>query len=213
MKFNFFIFLLVIFVACTNQTPLNNDKVSEITDSLSTIKQDSVLPASQFTTYSDSAGVIGIFEVPEMLVFTILDSCSFKDAPFVMSRDYAILQAEIKECGAEIGGAPGCISYNNDTSNYVFECVIPIKSVAKKNPKRSKMVALSAGEMAIYNYYGTYNYLYRGYANLRAYIKQQHLQTNGPMREFYVTDAMLEKNPNKWLTRIMIPVKKKTTNT
>ncbi|MFM7858469.1 MAG: GyrI-like domain-containing protein, partial [Flammeovirgaceae bacterium] len=82
-----------------------------------------------------------------------------------------------------------------------------------KNPKRSKMVALSAGNMAIYNYYGTYNYLYRGYANLRAYIKQQKFEVDGPMREFYVTDAMLEKDPTKWLTRIMIPVKMKTINT
>lgn len=213
MKINLAILFLIICVACTNQPTNSDDQTLDGKDSLLAIKQDSVLPASQFATYSDSAGVIGVFEVPEMLVFTILDSCSFKDAPFVMSRDYAILQNEIKECGAEIGGAPGCISYNNDTSNYVFECVIPIKNVAKKNPKRSKMVALSAGEMAIYNYYGTYNYLYRGYANLRAYIKQQNLQTSGPMREFYVTDALLEKNTNKWLTRIMIPVKKKTTNT
>lgn len=213
MKNQIIIFITIIFAACNNYTSDANHSSLENRDSILSVKQDSVLPASQFSTYSDSAGVIGVFEVPEMLVFTILDSCSFKDAPFVMSRDYAILQNEIKECGAEVGGAPGCISYNNDTSNYVFECVIPIKNVAKKNPKRSKMVALSAGEMAIYNYYGTYNYLYRGYANLRAYIKQQNLQTSGPMREFYVTDALLEKNTNKWLTRIMIPVKKKTTNT
>lgn len=213
MRINFAILFLIICVACTNQSANSEDQTSAEKDSLSGIKQDSALPASKFAAYSDSAGVIGVFEVPEMLVFTILDSCSFKEAPFVMSRDYAILQTEIKECGAEIGGAPGCISYNNDTSNYVFECVIPIKSVAKKNPKRSKMVALSAGNMAIYNYYGTYNYLYRGYANLRAYIKQQKFEVDGPMREFYVTDAMLEKDPNKWLTRIMIPVKKKTINT
>lgn len=208
MRVFIFIILIELFFSCTEKTNTNENKIAINNDTISKDKTDTIIPATAFESYSDSSGNIGVFEVPEMLVFSLLDSCSFKDAPFVISKAYSILQSEIKECGAEIAGAAGCISYNNDTSNYVFECIIPIKQIAKKNPKKSKMVALTAGNMAIYNYYGSYQYLYRGYANIRSYIKKNNYKAIGPMREFYITDAMKEKNPEKWLTRIMIPVTK-----
>ena len=207
--FSAILFIILGFISCTEAIePSNKEENVVVNEKNANIKTDSILKASNFETYSDSIGNIGVFEVPEMLVFSLLESCSFKDAPFVISKAYSILQNEIKECGAEIGGAAGCISYNNDTNNYVFECIIPIKQIAKKNPKKSKMVALTAGNMAIYNYYGSYQYLYRGYANLRSYIKKNNYKAIGPMREFYITDAMKEKNPEKWLTRLMIPVSK-----
>ena len=39
-------------------------------------------------------------------------------------------------------------------------------------------------------------------------LKKNNLVQNGPMREFYVTDAIKEKDSTRWLTRIMTPVGK-----
>ena len=62
--------------------------------------------------------------------------------------------------------------------------------------------------MLVYNYYGPYDKLYTAYNMIRDFCVIAKLAQNGPMREFYVTDPATDSNSEKWLTRIIVPVRK-----
>ena len=43
------------------------------------------------------AGVVGVFDMPEMLTISIMDSSSAKDISFHMAKDYTVLEEEARE--------------------------------------------------------------------------------------------------------------------
>lgn len=158
------------------------------------------------TQFNDQQGVAGIFNVPEMLTISKVDSAPMKDISFKMAKAYSVLQEELNTLDVKIDGSYGCIYYNNNPDNFLFECIVPINKMPKKQPKNSKIVVLEADKMLIYNFYGPYQNLFASYDIIRKYLVKNGLKQVGPMREFYITDPTLEKDPLKWLTRIMVPV-------
>lgn len=156
---------------------------------------------------TDAKGFVGIFYVPEMLTVTKVDSAPLRKAAETMAKNYELVEADIKLMGAKRFGSMGMISYNNDTSNFIFECVIPIDKMPSVKPKNSQVVVLEEGKMLIYNYYGPYQNLFMAYDEIRQYCAKYKLEQVGPLREFYITDASAVPDPNDWLTRIMLPIK------
>ena len=209
MRINYLYLLLVVVATLTScnsadqedfstnpKTVTTNNKV----DSLKNIPKD----ISQF---SDKQGVAGIFNVPEMLTISKIDSAPMKDISFKMAKSYSLLQEQLNALDVKIDGSYGCIYYNNDADNFVFECIVPINKMPTKQPKNCKVVVLEADKMLIYNFYGPYQNLFASYDLIRKYLVKNKLEQVGPMREFYITDPTLEKDPLKWLTRIMVPIK------
>jgi effector-binding domain-containing protein len=156
---------------------------------------------------TDAKGIVGIFIVPEMLALTKLDSAPVSRVALKMSKGFETALADIKAIKAERYGSMGAIYYNNDTANFVFECVVPILKMPKIAPKKSQVVVLEEAKMVVYNYYGSYIFLNDAYEDLRAFCKKNKLEQSGPLREFYITDASMVKDSTQWLTRIMLPVK------
>lgn len=165
--------------------------------------------ANAVTSFDDRVGFIGIYEVPEMLVLSIIDSAQTKEVSSKLVKNYAILEEEMNAIGAEMNGAIGQITYNNNPNNFIFESVLCIKRLPAKQPKRCKIVVLEATRMLIYNFYGSYRNLFAAYDKLKEYREKNNLIQSGPLREFYITDPGTEKDPNKWLTRVMLPVASK----
>jgi effector-binding domain-containing protein len=163
------------------------------------------------TELTDAPGIIGVYEVGEMLTLCRKDSASADKMAEAFAKNYALLEADLKLLGIKSEGAPGSIYYNNDQNNLVFECVYPIMDSAmpKRKPKNSNIVALEAAPMVVYNHYGPYSELYTAYANIKAYLINNLLVQAGPMREFYLNDPTKVKDPAQWLTRIMVPVMKR----
>lgn len=156
--------------------------------------------------YDNAAGAIGVFDVPEMLVLSILDSADSKDVSSRVVKNFAILEEEMNTVGAEMNGPVGMITYNNDVHNFIFENILFIKRLPKTEPKRCKIVVLEASLMLVYNFYGSYQNLFAAYDKIKRHCEKNDLIQSGPMREFYLTDPAKEKDPQKWLTRIMLPV-------
>ncbi|MDO9000913.1 MAG: GyrI-like domain-containing protein [Bacteroidota bacterium] len=159
-----------------------------------------------FAEVGNNEGVVGVFNVPEMLAICKYDSAPMKDVSFKIAKAYSILETEMNDIGATMDGMPGMITFNNDTSNFKFECVLLIKEMPKKQPKTCKIVVLESSQMLIYNFYGPYKHLFSAYDKIRKYNAINKLVQIGPMREFYLSDPSLEKDPSKWQTRIMVPV-------
>ncbi|MEO6304364.1 MAG: GyrI-like domain-containing protein [Bacteroidia bacterium] len=172
--------------------------------------KDTVLKTNQkvmpFTMITNKEGIIGIFDVPEIITICKLDSAPLKDVSFKVAKDYGVLEEEMNAIGAEMGGMPGMLTYSNDTSNFIFECVLPLKAMPKFQPKTCKIVVLEATPMLMYNFYGPYQHLFAAYSKIKMYMTENKLVQSGPMREFYLSDPTLVKDPAKWQTRVMVPV-------
>jgi effector-binding domain-containing protein len=194
--------LVIIVCSCKNgsdtkETTVQKDSVAVVDSSMSNTTID--IPTT--------AGVIGIFEIPEMLTLCKKDSAKGKDISFTLAKTYSALEEDMKACGAELSGAPGALYYTNTPENFVFEGVLPIKRMPTKMPEHCNIVVLEKSKMLVYNYYGPYEKMFDAYAQLKTYLEKNKLEQTGVAREFYITDPMLEKDVAKWLSRIFIPVK------
>ena len=204
MKSAFFNFSLIFVVSlisfsCTNSADTKaNEKV----------KSDSLQNATKNLEITDRPGVVGVYSVPELLTICKLDSAPMKDVSFKVAKAYSVLEEQMNAIGAKVNGMPGMITYNNDTTNFVFECILPIKEMPSKQPQNCNVVILEASQMLIYNFYGPYNRLFLAYDEIKKFTKANNLEQSSPMREFYLSDPLIVKDPAKWHTRIMLPVKK-----
>lgn len=156
---------------------------------------------------TDAKGFVGIFLVPEMLTVTKVDSAPVNKVPAAMAKGFEEIREDIKLMKADRYGSMGAIYYNNDTTNFIFECVVPINRMPKIQPKKSQVVVLEEAKMVVYNYYGSYLYLNEAYDEIRQFCAKNNLEQSGPLREFYITDATVVKDSTQWLTRIMLPIK------
>lgn len=178
------------------------------------VKRDSVhkeeakksFALKKYTQLNDKPGVIGVFEVPEMLTLCRKDSAASKDMAAAFAKNYSYLEKDLEYLNLKSAGSAGSIYYNNDTSNFIFECVYPLTEFPKKKPKKSTVVVLEASPMLIYNHYGEYVDLHLAYDNVKKYLNQNNMVQSGPLREFYISNPVVVKDHSKWLTRIMVPV-------
>jgi effector-binding domain-containing protein len=199
--------LALFFLACSSENKHEKSADTEVITDTVIEKKEPVYELKTPEKLTDEKGILGVFDVPEMLTMAIMDSVPLSKIPLKMAKSYGFIQNDIKNVKAEMNGAPGVIYYNNDTANFVFECVIPIAEIPKKQPKYSRIVLLEPSRMLIYNYYGTYTGLNLAYLELINYSVKNKMKQTGPMREFYITDPGIVKDTAKWFTRIMLPVK------
>ncbi|MBA3663490.1 MAG: GyrI-like domain-containing protein [Bacteroidetes bacterium] len=185
-------------------TPLENH-----TDSLAVDSTKGTVKLKKANELSGEPGAIGVFEVPEMLTLCRKDSAATSKMAVTFAKNYSILEKDLAYLGIKSSGSAGSIYYNNDTSNFIFECVFPIAGMPKKTPKKSTIVVLEASPMLIYNHYGEYADLHVAYDNVRKYLAMNELVQAGPLREFYITNPDVVTDHSKWLTRLMVPVMKK----
>ncbi len=193
--------VLVLF-GCKNTSDSNDNKTA-VSDSLITNSTSPTVSAD-----NDNPGIAGIIELPEMLTLAVKDSAPQQDIGFKIGKAYSAIEGDMQELNISNNGMPaGSLYYNSDPKNFVFECVIPINQMPSKQPRNSSVVVLEATRAILYNYYGPYDKMAEAYAEIKTYMEQNKLEATGPFREFYITDATAEKDPNKWLSKIYIPVK------
>lgn len=167
---------------------------------------DSTVFKNDLYNFDPASGPIGVYDMPEMLVLSMIDSARQKDVSAALVKDYAILEEEMNAIGAEMNGPVGMISYSNDLKNFIFEPVICIKKIPAKQPTRCKIVVLEASKVLVYNFYGPYQSLFSAYDKIKRYCEKNDLLQSGPIREFYITDPDKEPDQKKWLTRIVLPI-------
>lgn len=202
MQNKIFILLSVLFLsACGNKTETKSVDVTAVDSSI----QDT-LPHD--VTTNEPAGILGIIDIPEILTLAIKDSALQDEIGFKMGKAYDAIESDMRELNLNTNDLPpGAIYYNNDPKNFVFECIKLINKMPTKQPKHSTVVVLEATRAVVYNYYGPYNKMSDAYTILNKYLTENKLVQTSAAREFYLSDATVEKDPSKWLSKIYIPVK------
>jgi effector-binding domain-containing protein len=158
---------------------------------------------------NDTAGYIGVFNFPEMLIISTLDSADANSTAQKVAQNYRLLAEEIAATGVETEGPPGQMMHSNDVKNFKFECFSEIKKLPVVQPTRSRIYSLPACDMLVYNFYGPYQQLYIAYKDIYAYLVEYQLEQKGSMREFYISDPLQVSDSTKWLTKVMVPVARK----
>ena len=194
---------LLLLVSCNEEVK----STKEENNILVPVKKEIGYTISKDSVVGNDEGFAGIFNVPEMLALCIKDSAPEKELAARYARAFTKLEMELMKSGVNAKGAPGSIAYNNNPMNFIFECIYPIERIPEKQPKECQLVVLEASTMYIYNYYGEYRYLYTAYEKIKEELEANKLEQAGPMREFYVTDPVKEKDSTQWLTRILVPIK------
>jgi effector-binding domain-containing protein len=192
----------LVFACSTSPAPAAAEKKEQAPAKITgaTVFENDVL------SYDDAHGVVGVFEVPEMLVLSVMDSAGPGKVPEAMVRNYALLEEDLQITGSELNGPVGMITYNNDLRNFKFENILFIKRMPSVQPKNSTIVVLESSYMLVYNFYGPYQNLFSAYDKIKSYCAKNDLVQTGALREFYITDPEKEPDTLKWLTRLMLPV-------
>jgi len=119
---------------------------------------------------------------------------------------YTILGKYIIENKAKTNGPPFSLYYKWENNLFDFDICMPVIKPLKGD-KTIKPGKLKAGKILTVKYYGPYEGTGRAYAAAMKWLSDKKLKINGAPREVFVTDPMTEKDPSKWLTLIIYPIK------
>lgn len=119
---------------------------------------------------------------------------------------YTALGKYIAEKGAKTNGPPFSIYYKWENNQFDFDICMPVKKPLKGD-MTIKSGKLNAGKILTIKYYGPYEGTGRAHAAAMKWIQDNKSKINGAPREVFITDPMTEKDPAKWLTLIVYPIK------
>ena len=131
--------------------------------------------ANSLETIPGQRGVAGFFNVPEMLCLSVEDSAPASRVAERVELAYTMLEQDLAYTNSVRNGPFGQITYNNDTSNFKFECFVLIRQIPSVSPRNARIVVLEAEHMLAYNYYGPYNRLFTAYADITFQLVNQNL--------------------------------------
>ncbi len=152
------------------------------------------------------AGIAGISSFKIEKALSVLDSCPEKDLSFKIAKSYERIQNEMGS-DIQLTGAPVCIYHSMSPDMVVFEALLPVNRLAPKySDKGIRESKIDEKKVLVYNYYGSYSDIRDGYSKIASYIEEKKLRQTGKSIEEYVSDPLVETNPDKWLTKIYIPV-------
>lgn len=114
----------------------------------------------------------------------------------------AIFQS-IQKAGVEMSGNPSLLVYAHNESSGVLDAAvaIPIKENIALSDASTAM--LESGKALVVDYYGDSEKSEVAHLALDAFMRDRSIFPKYPVVEEYVTDASTEKDPSKWLTRII----------
>lgn len=195
---NIFLLLAVVCLAACSSVPT--------ADTAHPPKKDSIPAFDEKASQIATPGVLGVYRMPAVMVLAVTDSAAMPNVPAKVSDCYRAIGDDIKHSGAITIGAFAQMMYNNDSANFRFTCMAPILQLPPRAPEKCQVLTLSEANMLVYNYYGPYQGLHLGYSEMKDYMVAHGLEQVGALREFYLTNPVLESDSTKWLTRILAPV-------
>jgi len=145
----------------------------------------------------------------EKMVLLVRDSASAKTYEQVFGKAYGEIGAFMKANNLKQNGAPFAIYLKWDSVAMfsVMDIGIPIDKAVDKGKGRVHYEKIPSQEVMIAHYFGPYDKMAKAYWVLSQSIKEAgKIETAGPW-EIYITDPMTEKDPAKWQTDILFPVK------
>lgn len=114
----------------------------------------------------------------------------------------------LQDKGIEMAGQPVGLYYTWDEEKKTSDMMaaIPVKEQVDLGGA-FKTVSLPQGKTVMMDFYGPYDKIASAHYSIDGYMKSKQMQVDLPVIEEYVTDPTQEPDPQKWLTKVIYPVK------
>ena len=148
---------LILFSACEPEVQNSVQVEEEKKKPVQRVDSAGIMELARFDLAANAPnawGLIGVFNIPEMLALVKLDSAVLEDIANKRAQAFADIEADIAYTGAVMEGSPGSIYYTNDPKNFKFECLMLIKDLPPRKPLKSEVIVLEASPKLIYNHKG-----------------------------------------------------------
>jgi effector-binding domain-containing protein/ribosome-associated toxin RatA of RatAB toxin-antitoxin module len=114
------------------------------------------------------------------------------------------LGAFLKKNGLEMAGPP-VAWYTSNKPPFVFDAGVPVNKATAPIGGRIKLRPVPAGKVVVAHYRGPYELMTKGYDEIQAWLKANNKTATGRPYEVYIGDPVVEKDPYKVLTDIVMP--------
>lgn len=114
----------------------------------------------------------------------------------------AIFQ-KIQDEGLTMKGMPSVLFFKYDQEGGMTDMAAAIPVNEEKQIKDLTSITIPKQAGLVIDYYGEFTNTETAHRAMAAYMKDRNLLNNPPSVEEYVTDPLKEKDPSKWLTKII----------
>ena len=136
---------------------------------------------------------------------TVRRSCEPKEISMVLGECYDILKKETERQKLSVTGPPFSVFHHYDEDSVSLEAGIPVDRPGRGTGNVNAVTFPSERAVRV-DYYGAYTSINEAYRFMRGMTARKIFTSNGPPREYYVTDPGTEPDTSKWYTQIFFPV-------
>ena len=148
---------------------------------------------------------VTIEEVPERTTLAIRERMTMESISDSMGRIYMALMSYIGSRGYEMTGPPYARYFCMDGDSFDVECGVPVKAPVE-GAGDIVPSTLPGCKVAVVIHVGPYEGLKGTYDEFVPWLEENGHEVNVPMWEEYLTDPDVERDPEKWVTRIVWPI-------
>jgi effector-binding domain-containing protein/uncharacterized protein YndB with AHSA1/START domain len=150
---------------------------------------------------------VGEMDFPATSFAIIRQEIKISDMSAFFQEHLPILYTEAAMENVSPGTASG-LFYLYDEKNQLTDMAtaLPVPPGTKLNNSIIQVVDIPASKAVYVTYPGAYDNLKDAYASIDAYLKENKLKQKIPSIEQYITGPSSEKDPSKWVTKIVFLV-------
>lgn len=128
---------------------------------------------------------------------------SFPNIQKFYTQNLGAIFQKVQEKGITMNGMPSGLFFKYDPSKNETDmaAAIPVKEYTDIEGLTS--LTIPSKDALVLNYYGDYEGVEKAHSAIDAYMKDRNLVYDPPVIEEYVTDPLEEKDPGKWLTKVI----------
>lgn len=131
-----------------------------------------------------------------------------KDVTGFYTQSLGVIFQKIQNEGLTMTGKPVALFFNYDEVNSVTDMAAGAPINLAKEIKDLSFISIPSQLVVQAEHKGPYEGLATVHEAINTYIKDHSLTKNGPAIEEYVSDPVIEKDPQKYITKIIYPVTK-----
>ncbi|MFT6336157.1 MAG: effector-binding domain-containing protein [Saprospiraceae bacterium] len=177
----------------------------------SSMKKDMKVGISNIADIANERWAKGVYhgyqvnnELRESMHYVInRDVVPFAQADKYYTQNLQPLFLKIQKAGVKMEGFSSALVYNHDFANMTLDMATAIPIREEVAIEGAANETLEAGKVLVVDYYGDKQYSDPAHIAIDDYMRDRGLFNSYPVVEEYITDPTEEKDPSKWLTKVI----------
>lgn len=128
---------------------------------------------------------------------------AFDDIQKFYTQNLGAIFQKVQTEGLTMKGMPCVLFFKYDHTNKTTDMAAAIPVNEEKNIKDLTSITIEDRPAIVVDYYGKYEDTGKAHDAIDAYMTDHGLLMDAPVIEEYLTDPLKEKDPSKWLTKVI----------